>query len=68
MLACLVNQWIDTNIERLSDESKIITLRENNDDEYIDQKFQNYLAAEDINWDPRASYVPEQNDKVERLN
>ncbi len=55
------------NIERLSD-AKIIILRENNDDEYIDQKFQNYLAAEDINWDPRASYVSEQNDEAERLN
>jgi hypothetical protein len=36
------------NIERSSD-AKIITLRKNNDDEYIDQKFQNYLAAENIN-------------------
>ncbi len=36
------------NIERSSD-AKIITLRKNNDGEYIDQKFQNYLAAESIN-------------------
>jgi transposase InsO family protein len=55
------------NIERSSD-AKIITLRADNDDEYINQKFQNYLAAEDINWNPRASYVPEQNDEAERLN
>ncbi len=57
-----------TNIERSSDECKIITLRRNNDDEYIDQKFQDYLAAENINWDPRAPYVPEQNGEAERLN
>jgi transposase InsO family protein len=55
------------NIERSSD-AKIITLRRDNGDEYIDQKFQNYLAAEGINWDPRAPYVPEQNDEAERLN
>ncbi len=56
-----------TNIERSSD-AKIITLKRNNDDEYIDQKFQNYLAAESINWDSCASYVPDQNDEAERLN
>jgi hypothetical protein len=37
------------NIERSSNECKIITLRADNDDEYIDQKFQDYLAAENIN-------------------
>jgi hypothetical protein len=36
------------NIERSSD-AKIITLRRDHDDEYIDQKFQDYLAAESIN-------------------
>jgi hypothetical protein len=36
------------NIERSSD-AKIIILRRNNDGEYIDQKFQDYLAAENIN-------------------
>jgi hypothetical protein len=56
------------NIDRSSDECKIITLRRNNDDEYINQKFQNYLAAESINEDSRVSYVPEQNDETERLN
>ncbi len=55
------------NIERSSD-AKIITLRGDNGGEYIDQKFQDYLAAEGINWDPRASYVSEQNDEAERLN
>ncbi len=55
------------NIKRFSD-AKIITLREDNDGEYIDQKFQDYLAAEDINWNPRAPYVPEQNNEAERLN
>ncbi len=56
------------NIERSVDECKIITLRENNAGEYIDQKFQNYLIEQKINWNPRASYVPEQNGKAERLN
>ncbi len=56
------------NIERSSNDCKIITLRRNNDREYIAQKIQNYLAAEGINWDPRAPYVPEQNDEAERLN
>ncbi len=56
-----------TNIERFSD-VKIITLRINNEGEYIDQKFQNYLTENEINWDPRAPYVPEQNDEAERLN
>ncbi len=56
------------NIERSSDECKIITLRTDNDDEYIDQKFQNYLTEHEINWDPRAPYVLEQNDETERLN
>jgi 5S rRNA maturation endonuclease (ribonuclease M5) len=37
------------NIERSSDECKIIILRKDNDGEYIDQKFQDYLAAEGIN-------------------
>ncbi len=54
------------NIKRSSD-AKFITLRRNNDDEYIDQKFQDYLAAEGINWDSRVSYVLEQNDEAERL-
>jgi transposase InsO family protein len=56
------------NIERLSNECKIITLRADNGDENIDQKFQDYLAAEGINWDPRAPYVSEQNGEAERLN
>jgi hypothetical protein len=56
-----------TNIERFSD-VKIITLRENNASEYIDQKFQDYLIEQKINWNPRVSYVLEQNDEAERLN
>jgi hypothetical protein len=56
------------NIERSNNECKLIILRVDNDDEYIDQKIQNYLAAENINCDSRVSYVPEQNDKVERSN
>ncbi len=47
---------------------KLSPSERNNDGEYIDQKFQNYLAAENINWDSRASYVSEQNGEVERLN
>jgi hypothetical protein len=57
-----------TNIERFSNECKIIILRADNDDEYINQKFQNYLAAEGIYWDSLVSYVSEQNDETERLN
>ncbi len=56
-----------TNTKRSSD-AKIITLRGDNADEYIDQKFQNYLIEQRINWDPRAPYVPEQNGEAERLN
>ncbi len=56
-----------TNIERFND-VKIITLRKNNTNEYIDQKFQNYLIEQKINWDSRVSYVLEQNDETERLN
>ncbi len=56
------------NIERSVDECKIITLRKNNVEKYIDQKFQNYLINQRINWDSRTSYVPEQNDEAERLN
>jgi hypothetical protein len=55
------------NTERFND-VKIIILRKNNASEYIDQKFQNYLIEQRINWDPRVSYVPEQNDEAERLN
>jgi hypothetical protein len=56
------------NIERSVDECKIITLRKNNANEYIDQKFQNYLIEQRINWDSRVSYVSEQNGETERLN
>ncbi len=56
------------NIKRSSNECKIIILRADNESEYIDQKFQNYLTEHEINWDSRASYVPEQNDETERLN
>ncbi len=56
------------NIERSVDNCKIITLRENNASEYIDQKFQDYLINQKINWDSRVSYVPEQNNEAERLN
>jgi hypothetical protein len=56
------------NIERSVDECKIITLRRNNANEYIDQKFQNYLIEQRINWDSRVSYMSEQNDETERLN
>ncbi len=56
-----------TNIERSSN-AKIIILRVDNEGEYRDQKFQNYLTENGINWDSRASYVPEQNDEAERLN
>jgi hypothetical protein len=56
------------NIERSVDECKIIIFRRNNANEYIDQKFQNYLIEQKINWDSRVSYVPEQNDETERLN
>ncbi len=56
-----------TNTERFSD-VKIIILRKNNANEYIDQKFQNYLIEQRINWDSRALYVSEQNDETERLN
>jgi hypothetical protein len=59
---------LQINIERSADDCKIITLRENNANEYIDQKFQNYLTKEEINWNPRVSYVLEQNDETERLN
>jgi hypothetical protein len=54
------------NIERSVDEIKIITLREDNANEYIDHKFQNYLIEQRINWDPRVPYVPEQNGEAER--
>jgi hypothetical protein len=37
------------NTERSVDECKIIILRENNADEYIDQKFQSYLIEQKIN-------------------
>jgi hypothetical protein len=56
-----------TNIERFSD-VKIIILRRDNASEYIDQKFQNYLIKQEINWDSRVSYVSEQNDEAERFN
>jgi hypothetical protein len=56
-----------TNIER-SNDVKIVILRKNNASEYIDQKFQNYLIKQRINWNSRASYVSEQNDETERLN
>ncbi len=56
------------NIERSVDECKIIILRNNNASEYIDQKFQNYLIGQKINWNSRVSYVFEQKDKTERLN
>jgi hypothetical protein len=55
------------NIERFSD-AKIIILRVDNENEYVDQKFQNYLTENEINWDSRVLYVPEQNDETERLN
>ncbi len=55
------------NTERFND-VKIITLRRDNANEYIDKKFQNYLIEQRINWDSRASYVPEQNDETERLH
>jgi hypothetical protein len=55
-------------IERSVDECKIIILKKNNASEYIDQKFQNYLMKQRINWNSRVLYVPEQNDKAERLN
>jgi hypothetical protein len=67
------NQAVETlknfriNIER-SSEIKIIIRRKNNADEYIDQKFQEYLIVQSINWKSRASYVPEQNDETESLN
>ncbi len=72
-LLCNKNQAFEafkafqTNIERFND-VKIITLRKDNASEYIDQKFQNYLIEQKINWDSRASYVPEQNGEAERLN
>ncbi len=44
------------NTERSIDEIKIIILRENNASEYIDQKFQNYLIEQKINWNSRVSY------------
>jgi hypothetical protein len=37
-----------TNTERFSD-VKVITLRENNESEYIDQKLQDYLINQKIN-------------------
>ncbi len=49
------------NIERSVDGCKIITLRGDNAEEYIDQKFQNYLTEQGINWNPRAPYVSEKN-------
>ncbi len=55
------------NIKRFSD-IKIITLRKNNASEYINQKFQDYLINQKINWDSRALYVSEQNEEAERLN
>jgi Glu-tRNA(Gln) amidotransferase subunit E-like FAD-binding protein len=56
------------NIERSVDDCKIVTLRKNNVEKYIDQKFQNYLISQRINWNSRVSYVSEQNDEIERLN
>jgi hypothetical protein len=56
------------NIERTVDDCKIITLKKDNASEYIDQKFQNYLIEQKINWDSRVSYVSEQNDETERFN
>jgi hypothetical protein len=56
------------NIERSVDDCKIVMLREDNVEKYIDQKFQNYLIEQKINWNSRASYMPEQNDEAERLN
>ncbi len=56
------------NIERSVHDCKIITLRENNASEYIDQKFQDYLINQKINLNSRVSYVPDQNDETERLN
>jgi hypothetical protein len=56
-----------SNTERFNN-SKIITLRENNANEYNDQKFENYLIEQKINWDSRVSYVFEQNDETKRLN
>ncbi len=56
-----------SNTEQFSD-VKIITLRKDNASEYIDQKFQDYLINQRINWNPRVSYVPEQNGETERLN
>jgi hypothetical protein len=37
------------NTERSVDGCKIVTLRENNAEKYIDQKFQNYLIKQRIN-------------------
>jgi hypothetical protein len=37
------------NIERSVDDCKIVTLRRDNVEEYIDQKFQNYLIEQRIN-------------------
>jgi hypothetical protein len=53
-----------TNIERFCD-VKIITLRRGNAKEYIDQKFQDYLINQKINWDSRVLYVSEQNNETE---
>jgi hypothetical protein len=56
------------NIERSVNDCKVITLRNNNASEYIDQKFQDYLIAQRINWDSRTLCVSEQNDEAARLN
>jgi hypothetical protein len=56
-----------TNTERFND-AKIIILRKNNANEYIDHKFSNYLIEQRINWNSRVSYVFKQNDDTECLN
>ncbi len=56
-----------TNIERFSD-AKIIILRIDNEDEYINQNFQKHLTENKINWNSRVLYVSKQNDETKRLN
>ena len=54
-------------MKKTSDEL-IKMLRTDDENEYIDHAFQNFLKDEDIRFDDRVSYVSKQNDKFERLN
>jgi hypothetical protein len=56
-----------TRVEKIST-CKIKTLRSDDERKYVSHAFQNFLKEEDIYFDDRVSYVPEQNEKAKRLN